>query len=157
EGPEPDEPVGRRAGVLVEPDLGPDHRRLRVHGLPGRRGPTCVLDPPQRERVDDRLEIAAGIREPIPDLAADLRRFAGHDTRGLELAKTARQPGGGDLVETPDQIGEAPRPELQVSHDEQRPPLADYLKGPGGHAEMPVDAIGVHREPTPRYRCDSTA
>jgi hypothetical protein len=77
-----------------------------------------VLDPPQRERVDDRLEVAAGVREPVPDLAADLRRFAAHDSRGLELAQAGRQPGGGDLVETADQVGEAPRPELQVPHDQ---------------------------------------
>ena len=142
--PEPGKPLGLRAAVAIEPDLGADHRRLRVHSLARTRGLERVVDSPEREGVDDRPRSRPA---SVSRYQTSRPRLGGsrHDSGGFEVPQAVGQPSGRDLVQPAKQVGEAPRSELQIAHDQQRPALTNHLKGASRHAEVAVDALGVHR------------
>jgi hypothetical protein len=142
----------------AEEDLGADHQRRGVDGLVGLVSER-VIHPPERQCVRYRGEVEARLGEPIPDFAAPAGRLARQYTGGFELAETVGEPGRRDVREAAGEIGEALRPQDQVAHDKQGPSLADDLERARHHAEVSIDATGIHAPtrplPTRCYRVDS--
>ena len=78
------------------------------------------------------------------DPAGGRQRAAAHDAGLLELAQPLRQDVRAQVRHAGAQIGEPLRPEQQLAHDEQRPPLPDHVEGACDPARIAVGSLAGH-------------
>jgi hypothetical protein len=108
-----------------------------------------MFDSPEDQGVDDRLEVASGLGQAIPDLPPGGWRLADEKPGVLKPPQQLGQARWGDLAEPAGQITKPARARQEVANDQQRPPFAHDLQAAGHHAEVLVDAVGTHRVPVP--------
>ena len=93
-------------------------------------GEAVLASAPRRERTEHRRQLVSGSSELVGQASWPLLVGRRHDQMLLfEMAQARRQNVGGDARNVGGQFAVAPRSAEQGTNDEQRPAIADLVKG----------------------------
>src|SRR4029450_8068455 len=92
------------------------------------------------ERADNRLELLAGLGQPVLVAVSSRRRTSLDDAYALERPQTLREEAAGDPRQTAPQLVEMSWSSEKLADDERRPALSEELGPSRDGAELPISA-----------------
>src|SRR5258708_1168043 len=107
-----------------------------VVGLGRRR---CVAEAPVQQVVECGLQRPPGVGQLVHGHVGRCReRAPGDDTGGLQVLQASGQDVAGDARQAGGKVAVTARAESQLPHEQQAPPFAADVQGPGAGACLPV-------------------